>query len=108
MVRPTTVLRSSRFISVDGSTCLPVGSQPTRLSLDRDILRRALSLCLVEWRTVNDQSVTQTKYGRLEITSPTSNHDLIDALEDTNFVNNVVRMEKETQRPMMITVHLIM
>ena len=67
-----------------------------------------------EWRvwerwlngdTVNDQSVTQTKHGRLEITSPTSNHDIIDALEDTNFVNNVVRMEKENQSSMMSTVY---
>ena len=56
-------------------------------------------------KTVNGQSVTQTKHGRLEITWPPSDCDLIDALEDPNFVNNVVRMEKETQRPMMTTVH---
>ena len=30
--------------------------------------------------TVNDQSVTKTKYGCLEITWPAVDHDLIDAL----------------------------
>ena len=64
-----------------------------------------------EWElngeTRNGQSVTKTKHGRLEITWPTSDRDLIDALEDPNFVNNVVRMEKETQRPMMTMVHPI-
>ena len=58
--------------------------------------------------TRNDQSVTQTKHGRLEITWTPSNRDLVDALEDPNFVNNVVRMEKETQRPMMTMLHPIM
>ena len=50
--------------------------------------------------TVNDQSMTQTKHGCLEITWPTSNHNLINALEDPNFVNNVVRMEKKIQGSM--------
>ena len=58
--------------------------------------------------TGNDQSVTQMKHGHLEITWSPSDRDLIDALEDSNFVNNVVRMEKEIQRPMMTTVHPIM
>ena len=49
--------------------------------------------------------MTQTKHGRLEITWPTSDRDLIDALEDPNFVNNVVRMEKKIQGSMMTTVH---
>ena len=57
--------------------------------------------------TVNDQSMTQTKHGRWAITWSPSDRDLIDALEDPNFVNNVVRMEKEIQRPMMTTVHPI-
>ena len=54
--------------------------------------------------TVNDQSGTQTKYGRLEILWQASNCDLIDALEDPNFVNNVVRMEKKIRGSMMTTV----
>ena len=54
-------------------------------------------------KTVNYHSVTKTKYGRLEITWPATNHDLIDALEDTNFVNNVVRMEKKIHGSMLTT-----
>ena len=54
-------------------------------------------------KTVNEQSVTKTKYGRLEITWPAFDHDLIDALEDTNFVNNVVRMERKIRGSMLTT-----
>ena len=52
------------------------------------------SLSHLNGATVNDQSVTQTKHGRLEIMWTPSDRDLVDALEDPNFVNNVVRMEK--------------
>ena len=45
--------------------------------------------------TVNEQSMTKTKHGRLEITWPQFERDLIDALEDENFVKNVVRMERK-------------
>ena len=54
-------------------------------------------------KTVNEQSVTKMKYGRLEITWPAFDHDLIDALEDTNFVNNVVRMERKIRGSMLTT-----
>ena len=47
--------------------------------------------------------MTRTKYGRLEITWPAFDHDLINALEDTNFVNNVVRMEKKIRGSMITT-----
>ena len=53
--------------------------------------------------TVNEQSVTKTKYGRLEITWPAFDHDLINALEDTNFVNNVVRMERKIRGSVLTT-----
>ena len=53
--------------------------------------------------TVNDQSVTQTKHGRLEITSTPSDRDLVNALKDTTFVNNVVRMEKKICGSMLTT-----
>ena len=46
-------------------------------------------------KTVNDKSVTQTKYGQLGFTYPTSDQDLMDPLADSNFVNNAIRMEKE-------------
>ena len=52
---------------------------------------------------MNEQSVTKTKYGWLEITWPAFDHDLIDALEDVNFVNNVVRMEKKIRGSMLTT-----
>ena len=54
--------------------------------------------------TVNDQSVTQMKHGRLEILWQAFDRDLINALEDPNFVNNVVRMEKKIRGSMMTTV----
>ena len=57
---------------------------------------------------MNDKSVTQTKHGQLEFTYPPSNQDLMDALADLNFVNNVIRMEKEIQRPMMNKVDSVM
>ena len=47
---------------------------------------------------MNDKSVPQTKYRRLESTYPTSDQDLMDALVDLDFVNNVIRMEKENKR----------
>ena len=53
--------------------------------------------------TVNEQSVTKTKHGRLEITWPHFERDLIDALEDENFVNNVVRMERKIRESMVTT-----
>ena len=53
--------------------------------------------------TVNEQSVTKTKHGRLEITWPQFERDLIDALEDENFVNNVVRMERKIRESMVTT-----
>ena len=34
-------------------------------------------------KTVNDKSVTWTKYGQLEFTYPTFNQDLVDALADS-------------------------
>ena len=61
------------------------------------------NVILLNGETVNEQSVTKTKYGRLEITWPAFDHDLIDALEDTNFVSNVVRMEKKIHGSMLTT-----
>ena len=61
-----------------------------------------LNQCL-NGKTVNEQSVTKTKYGRLEITWPAFDHDLIDALENTNFVNNVVRMERKIRGSLLTT-----
>ena len=58
---------------------------------------------ILNGETVNEQPVTKTKYGRLEITWPAFDHDLIDALEDTNFVNNVVRMERKIRGSMLTT-----
>ena len=48
--------------------------------------------------TVNGKSVTQTKYGQLEITNSAFDQDLMDALADSDFLNNVIRMEKENKR----------
>ena len=53
--------------------------------------------------TVNEQSATKMKYGRLEISWPAFDHYLIDALEDTNFVHNVVRMERKIRGSMLTT-----
>ena len=55
--------------------------------------------------TVNEQSMTKMKHGRLEITWPQFERDLIDALEDENFVNNVVRMERKIRESMVTTVY---
>ena len=41
--------------------------------------------------------------GRLEITWPQFEQDLIDALEDKNFVNNGVRMERKIRESMVTT-----
>ena len=87
----------------------PLGPQTfQRLAKHEKFPPRLMNEGELNGETVNAQSVTQTKHGRLEITWSPSDRDLVDALEDPNFVNNAVRMEKETQRPMMTMVHPIM
>ena len=66
-------------------------------------VHKSLMHLFLNGKTVNDQSVTKTKCGRLEITWPAFDHDLIDALEDAIFVNNVVRMEKKIRGSMLTT-----
>ena len=77
----------------------PLGPQTfQRLVKHKKFPPRLMNEGELNGETVNNQSVTKTKKHRsLEITWPAFDHDLIDALEDQNFVNNVVIMERKIQ-----------
>ena len=48
--------------------------------------------------TVNGKSVTPRKHRWMEITYPESDIDLMDALANLDFMNNVIKMERESDR----------
>ena len=88
------------FVGKRGGWCGVLSGRCTPACPGRPLAQQRQQL---NGETVNDQSATKTKHRRLEITWPAFDHDLIDALEDTNFVNNVVRMEKKIQGSMLTT-----
>ena len=51
--------------------------------------------CILNSKTMNSKSMMQTKYEQLEIMCPEFDRDLMDALANSDFVNNVNKMERE-------------
>ena len=91
VVKPNAHL-TKKFLQDNASNLVP--SQMTATSTG-EAVQITPGVTGLNGKTVNDKSVTQTKYRQLEITNSAFSQDLMDALADSKFVNNVLRMEKE-------------